>query len=293
MPTPRSAAQAATRSATLRAVLLVLSGSIGMQVAAVLAIGVFDTVGVLGTSGLRFAIAAAFLLVLFRPRLTGRTREEWMGIVIYGAAMAAMNVFLYLAIARIPLGIAVTIDFLGPCLVAFFASRRLREGLLALVAFGGVALIAGLGGPLDPLGLVFAALAAVCFGLYTVLAARVGKSAGGLPSVALSVSVAALLTLPFSVPAISGAGPADWGVLALSALVGMALAFTVDTLAAKLTSARVIGVLFAFDPVVGTLVGVLFLGQILTAPVVVGIALVVAAGAGIVWFAGQHQPRLD
>lgn len=289
MPTPAEAAQSATRAATLRAVLLVLSGSIGMQVAAVLAVGLFATVGVLGTSGLRFAIAAVVLLLIFRPRLRGRSRGEWIGIVLYGVAMAAMNVSLYLAIERIPLGVATTIDFLGPCLVALLASRGVREALLAVAALGGVALIAGLGGPLDPLGLVFAAIAAVCFGLYTLLAARVGQSEGGLPSVALSVSVAAVLTLPFSVPVVARVTPAEWGILVLSALVGMTLAFTVDTLAGRLTSARVIGVLFAFDPVVGTLLGALWLGQVLTAPALVGVALVVAAGAGIVWLAGRPR----
>lgn len=290
MPTPSQAAADATRSATLRAVLLVLTGSIGMQVAAVLAIGLFATVGVLQTSSLRFAIAAIVLLAFFRPRIKGRSRDEWIGIALYGVAMAAMNIFLYLAIDRVPLGIATTIDFLGPCLVALAASRRMREGLLALAALGGVALIAGFGGPLDALGLVFAAIAAVCFGLYTLLAARVGKSEGGLPSVALSVSIAAIITLPISLPAVPKVQAAEWGILALSALVGMALAFTVDTMAGKLTSARVIGVLFAFDPVVGTLVGALWLGQLLTAPAIAGIALVVIAGAGIVWLAGTRNP---
>ncbi|XPP27498.1 MAG: EamA family transporter [Leucobacter sp.] len=289
MPTP-SPAQLATRKATLRAALLVLAGAIGMQVAAVLAMGLFADLGVLGTSGLRFALTAVLLLALFRPRLRGRSRGEWIGIVLYGVAMAAMNIFLYLAIDRIPLGIATTIDFLGPCLVALAASRHLREGLLAVLAFAGVALIAGLGGPFDPLGLVFAAAAGACFGLYALLAARVGKSDGGLPSVALSVAFAAILTLPFSIPAATIATPGQWGILLASAAVGMALAFTADTLAGRLTSARVIGVLFAFNPVVGTILGALWLGQALTAPALAGIVLVVAAGAGIVWLAGRRTP---
>lgn len=188
------------RSATIRAMLLVLIGSLGMQFSAVIAVGLFPAFGVLGTSALRMLLAAVILLIIFRPRLRGRTRREWSGIVLYGVAMAAMNAFLYLAFARLPLGIATTIDFLGPCLVALAASRRAREGLLAVVALLGVALIAGFGGALDPLGLIFAGLAGAAFGLYTLLAARVGQSDGGLPSVALSVTVAAILTLPFSAP---------------------------------------------------------------------------------------------
>ncbi|WP_244304751.1 EamA family transporter [Leucobacter viscericola] len=277
------------RAATIRAMLLVLVGSLGMQLSAVIALGLFDTLGVLGTSSARLAVAAVFLLIIFRPRLRGRSRREWISIILYGAAMAAMNGFLYLAIERIPLGIATTIDFLGPCLVALAASRRLREILLALAALAGVALIAGFGGPFDTLGLIFAAAAGACFGLYTLLAARIGQSSGGLSAVALSVAVAAILTLPFSVPAVPLIRPEQWGLLVLSALLGTALAFTVDTMAGRLTSARVLGVFFAFDPVLGTLLGVLILGQVLTLPASLGIALVVAAGAGIVWFAGKQR----
>jgi inner membrane transporter RhtA len=272
----------------VRAVILVLIAAIGMQIAAVLAMTLFADLGVPATGGLRFALAAVLLLALLRPRLRGRSRGEWAGILIYGVAMALMNLLIFLAIDRLPLGVATTIEFLGPCLVALAASRHLREALLAVVAFVGVALIAGLGGPLDPLGLVFAAGAAVCFGLYTLLAARVGKSSGGLPSVALSVAVAAILTLPFSVPAAPTVSPGQWGVLLLSAAIGTAFAFTADTYAGRLTSARVIGVLFSFNPVVGTIIGVVALGQMLTLPALAGIVLVVVAGAGIVWLAGRR-----
>lgn len=282
-----------TRGAALRAVILVFIGATGVQLSAAIALGMFDSLGVLSTSSLRLLIAAVALLLIFRPRLRGRSGREWAAIVLYGFAMASMNIFLYLAIDRIPLGIATTIDFLGPCLVALLASRRLGEVVLAFVAFGGVALIAGLGGPIDALGLVFAGCAAVCMGLYTLLAARVGQSSGGLPSVALSVAFAALITLPLSVPTVPEVSAPQWGMLLLSALLGTALAFTVDTMAGRWTSARVIGVLFAFDPLVGTLVGALLLGQVLTAPALLGIGLVVAAGAGIVWMAGRGGPAAD
>ncbi|WP_237466957.1 EamA family transporter [Leucobacter chromiireducens] len=285
-----STAQHFTRSATIRAMLLVLVGSLGMQFSAVIAVGLFPAFGVLGTSALRMVIAAVILLAIFRPRLRGRTRREWVGIILYGVAMAAMNAFLYLAFSRLPLGIATTIDFLGPCMVALLASRRAREGALAVVALLGVALIAGFGGALDPLGLLFAALAGTAFGLYTLLAAQVGQSDGGLPSVALSVTVAAILTLPFSVPVMPLVRPEHLLALLTSAVLGTALAFTVDTIAGKLTSARVLGVLFAFDPVVGTILGALFLNQLLTPIAVLGIVLVVGAGAGIVWLSGGHGP---
>ncbi len=270
---------------------LVLIGATGVQLSAVFAVGLFEPLGVLGTSSMRLAIAAVFLLIIFRPKLRGRTRAEWLGIVLYGVAMASMNALLYLAVDRLPLGIATTLDFLGPCAVALLASRRLREGLLAVVALLGVALIAGFGGPLDPLGIVFGLLAGTAFGLYTLLAAHVGQSGSGLPGVSLSVAVAAILTLPFTVPTIPLIQTPHLLPLVASALLGTALAFTVDTLAGKLTSARVLGVFFAFDPVVGTIVGAIFLHQLLTPIAVSGIVLVVAAGAGIVWLAGADAER--
>lgn len=277
-----------TQNEALRAVLLVLVGSIGVQVSSALVLGLFDSVGVLGTSALRMIIASIVLCAILRPKLRGRSKEEWIGIAVYGFSMATMNIFLYLAIDRIPLGVATTIDFLGPAAVALAASRRIREAGLAVIALIGVVLIVGLGGEFDLVGYLFAAAAAVSFGLYTLLAAHVGKSEGGMSGVALSVAFSAVLTLPFAVPAVGRVEPAQWGILAISALIGMALAFFVDTLAARLTSARVVGVLFAFDPVIGTLIGYFWLGQVLTPLAVVGIVLVVAAGAGIVWLAGAR-----
>lgn len=273
----------------MRAVVLVLIGSTGVQVSAAIAMGMFDSLGVISTSTLRLLMAAIVLCIIFRPRLRGRTRGQWMSIGLYGIAMATMNIFHYLAFSRIPLGIATTIEFLGPCIVALAASRRVREGMLALVAFAGVALITGLGGPFDTLGVMFAGAAATSLALYTVLAARVGQSDAGMSGMALSVAFGAILTLPISAPTIPHVMPSQWGLLVLSALLGTALAFTVDTMAGKLTSARVIGVLFACDPMVGTLVGALLLGQALTLPALAGIVMVVAAGAGIVWFAGGNR----
>lgn len=276
------------RADTIRAVILVLVGSLGAQFSAVIAMGLFEPLGVLPTSSLRMLISAIILLALFRPKLP-RTGAEWLPILVFGVAMATSNLFLYLALDRIPFGVATTIEFLGPCLVALTVSRSIRDGLLAVAAFVGVALIAGIGGPFDPIGLMFAGFAGISFALYTIFAARVGKSTGGLTNVALALAVAAILTMPFSAPAIPHVEPAAWGLLALSALLGTALPFTVDTLAGKLTSARVIGVLFAFDPVISTILGAIILAQIISVSALAGMALVIAAGAGLVWFAGSGR----
>lgn len=270
---------------TIRAVWLLILGATTVQVSSIIALGLFDALGVIGTSGLRMLIAAVLLMIIFRPRVWSKPKHEWLPVVFFGVSMAAGNIFIYLAIDRIPLGVATTIDFLGPCLVALFASRSLRDGLFAVAAFIGVVLIAGFGGPFDTLGLIFAAGAGLCFALYTLLAVRVGKSVGGVSDVALAVCVAAILTLPFSLPAAAHADPAQWGWLVLSAILGTAIPYTVDTIAGRLTSARIVGVFFAFDPVVGTLLGAIVLGQIISGSALVGMLLVITAGAAIVWFA--------
>lgn len=269
--------------------LLVLTGSLGMQIGAAISLTLFVAFGPAGTSALRMLIAALVMLVVFRPRLRGRSRREWAGIALYGVAMAAMNLLIYQAIDRLPLGVATTLDFLGPCVVALLASRRLREVLFAVIAFGGVVLMAGFGGPFDPVGLMWGVLAGASFAGYTLLAPRIGQSGGGMQAVALAVTVAAVVTLPFSVPHIELVTPAQWGLLAISAVVGTAVPFMVDTIAGTITSARILGVFFAFDPLLGTLVGALALSQMLTPAAVVGIVLVVVAGAGIVWSAGRRS----
>jgi inner membrane transporter RhtA len=280
--------RSAGRPAVLKALGLVGAGSLGIQLSSAASAGMFDTLGPAAVSSLRMALAALVLLVIFRPRLAGRSRRSWIGIGVYGMSMAAMNLSLYAAIDRLPLGVAVTLDFLGPCAVALLASRRLREGLCALLALGGVVLIAGPSGTFDLIGYAFGLLAAVFFALYTVGAERIGKDEGGLSSLALSVAVAAVVSLPFGVHRIPEVTGPQWGMLAVSALVGVVLAFTVDTLAGRLTSARVVGTLFALDPVLGALVGWLVMGQMIPVTAWIGILTVAASGALLVGISGRR-----
>lgn len=263
---------------------LIAVGSLGIQISSGISAGLFSAYGTFGTSALRMAVAALVLIAVVRPGLRGRSRREWVGIVVYGAAMALMNLCLYNAIERLPLGVAVTLDFLGPCVVALLASRRLREGLCAVASLLGVALIsAGPWGYFDAWGYAARLGAAVFFGLYTVCAARVGKAGSGLDGLALSVAVAALLTLPLALPRVGEVTASGWGWLAVSAVVGVVIPYSVDTIAGRITSARVIGTLFAIDPAMGVLVGRVMLGEELGLLAVAGIAVVMAAGASLVW----------
>ena len=272
--------------------LFVLVGSLSIQLSAAVASDLFDTVGTLGVSGLRMAVAAVVLLVLVRPSVRGRSRRAWTRIVLYGVAMAAMNVLFYNAVAHLPLGIAVTLEFLGPLTVAAVATTRRRELLLPALTLVGVLLVSSPGGGLTLLGLVFGLGAAVAFGGYTVLAGRVGGDTDGLDGLALSVLVGAVLLSPFSVHAAPRVDGGGWGVLALSAVLGVVVAFSLDFLAVRITSVRVVGTLFAVDPVMGALVGAVALGQTLTAGVVLGIVLVVGSGAAVIWLAGRRAAEL-
>ncbi len=124
------ATQRPRSAAAIACAVLILGASLCIQLSAAIAKGLFATVGTVGVSGLRMGIAAVVLLVLIRPVLPGRSRRECAGIVLYGAAMAAMNVLFYNAVANVPLGIAVTLEFLGPFFVAFFGTRIRWESAL-------------------------------------------------------------------------------------------------------------------------------------------------------------------
>lgn len=261
-----------------------------IQVSAALAKGLFDVVGTVGTSGVRMAVAAVLLLCLTRPVLTGRSRREWLGIVLYGVAMAAMNVLFYNAVARLPLGIAVTLEFLGPFCVAVLGTRARWQALFPVVALVGVALISDPTGGMNLAGMAWALGAAVAFGGYTVLAGFVGSVSTGFSGLALSVSVGALVLAPFSVFAVPRVpGAEGWVLVALSSMIGVALAFGLTYTATRLTSPRVTGTLLAVDPAMGALVGAVAFHEPVTVSVGLGIGLVVLAGAAVTWLAGRER----
>lgn len=267
----------------LRPVILVLIGSLGIQSSAVISSTLFPQLGTVAVSTFRLAVGAVLLFALFRPSLKSMTRQRWVNAGMYGAAMAAMNQFYFAAVARIPLGVAVTLDFLGPCVVSFIGLRGGRGRIWAVAAFIGVVLIAGPSSDLDPAGIVFGLLGGACFAAYTVFAERVGKAEGGLGDLAVSVTVAAILTLPLAASKLVSVTANAWAVLTIAAVVGVVIPYIADTLAARFSSAHVVGTLFAFDPVVGSLLGWAFAGDVLTLPIVTGIILVTVSGAVITY----------
>jgi len=274
-------------------VILVLIGSLGTQAAAVLVTGMLSTVGAPGISGLRMTAAAIIMVVLFRPKLSGMTRARAINIVVYGIAMGMMSMMIYAAIARLPQGVAVTIDFLGPCVVSFLGLKMWRSRLWAIVAFIGVALIAQPSNDLDLIGIGYAAIGAIFFGAYTLFSARMGSAeGGGMPDLALSVVVAAIVLAPFSVSAAPLVDGSMWATIVISGFIGAVIPYVMDTIAAGIVSAAVVGTLFALDPVIGAILGWAFSGDRVTWSMALGIVLIVAAGAIITWRGARESREL-
>jgi inner membrane transporter RhtA len=146
----------------------VLIAIVSVQGGAALAKGLFSALGAAGTAGLRISLSALVLLALFRPPLARLSRDQWRAVIPYGLVLGVMNVTFYLALERIPLGLAVTLEFLGPLGVAVFGSRRALDFLWVALAAGGIALLAPWGGverpgALDPVGVFLALFAGGCW----------------------------------------------------------------------------------------------------------------------------------
>ncbi|QKW48109.1 EamA family transporter (plasmid) [Streptomyces microflavus] len=254
-----------------------------VQASAALASTLFDRLGAPAVAGLRQLCAALVLMALVRPRIRGHTRQDWVGMVIYGAAMAAMNVAYYCTVGRLPLGVAATLLFLGPFVVAVASARAWREALLPTVGLAGVVLVTEPGGTDAWAGIAFGLLSALALACYTLFAQRVGKASSGLEGLAVSVCISAILLFPFSLPAAPSVNGYEWGLVVFSGIVGVALAFTLDFQAVKMAGAKVVATLFSLDPVMGALIGALALAERLSGPVLVGMGLIVSAGAVATW----------
>ncbi len=268
--------------------LLVLGGVASTQLGASLAKGIFDDAGPAGTVFLRVALAAVVLALLWRPSVRGHSRRELALIAAFGVSLAAMNLSFYEALDRIPQGVAVTIEFVGPLTVAVLGSRRPRDLVWVTLAAAGILLLADLGGGrLDPVGSALALLAGVFWGSYILLSARVGQAFAGGSGLALAMGFGALLLVPVGV---AGAGTAllDPRVLALGAAVAMlssALPYSFELEALRRLPTGVFGVLMSMEPAVAALSGLVVLGEVLGARDLAAIGLVVVASAGAARFA--------
>ena len=254
-----------------------------VQFGSAIATTLFARVGPSGAVLLRLVTASVVLVAVWRPGLRGRTRRELVLAAAFGLVLAGMNLTFYSALQRIPLGIAVSIEFLGPLAVAIGGSRRFVDLLWAALAAGGIlALTHGGTHHLSGLGIAFALAAGSLWAAYILLNARVGQAFEGGTGLALAMCVASVAVLP--------AGVIDGGAhlfeprsLALGAAVGMlssAIPYSFELEALRRIAVHVFGVLMSLEPAMAALAGLIVLGQGLSARELIGIALVVAASAG-------------
>jgi len=265
------------------AVGLVLGAIVSVQVGAAVATTLFDDLGPTGTVSLRLGFAAIVLVAIWRPAVKGLRGQRARDVALFGIALAGMNTSFYLALDRIPLGIGVTLEFVGPLGVAFAASRRRLDLVWATLAAAGILLLSPApGGDLDALGCALALLAGVFWAAYIGLSARVGRGFEGGQGLALAMVLAAALLLPAGI--VDGGGELlEAELLAVGfgvAMLSSAIPYSLELEALRRLPQGVFGVLMSLEPAVAATVGFIGLDQGLAAREVLAIALVVAASAG-------------
>ncbi|WP_052050548.1 EamA family transporter [Leptolyngbya sp. KIOST-1] len=263
---------------------LVIAAIASTQLGSTLAKSLFSEVGPLGMVLLRVGLSALVLLAWCRPRWRGHAWADYRLLVAFGMSLAIMNALFYCAIARIPIGVAVALEFSGPLTVALLHSRRWLDGLWVGLAAVGIVLLSPLNTPaLDGLGVVLALLAGVAWGAYILLSARMGQAFRGAEGLALSMAVGALLLLPVGVIA-EGRALLSPPILLVGlgvAMLSSTLPYSLEMSALRRLPVNVFGVLLSLEPAIAATISFVWLGETLTLTMVGAIGLVTVAAAGI------------
>lgn len=253
-----------------------------MQFGAGVAKSLFDEVDPTTIVWLRLVTSAVLLVVFARPVLRRRTRQDWLIVVGFGVSLGLMNWAIYQAFARIPLGIAVTIEFIGPLTLAVFGSRRLRDLAWVGLAAIGVLLLGFEKSELNLAGVLFALLAGATWAAYILLSAQTGRRWEDFDGLAVASVVAALLLTPFAVGA-GGESLGDSRVLLLGAAIGLlssVIPYSCELVALRSLRPAVFGILMSLEPAAAALAGIVVLGEILTPIQWLAMACVVVASVG-------------
>ena len=274
---------------------LVLFSIVSVQLGAAIAKTLFDSLGPGGTVFVRITFAALVLVLLVRPKLRGYDRAGYLVAGLFGIALAAMNLLIYLAIDRIPLGVAVTLEFVGPLGVAVAGSRRVLDLLWVVLAAAGILLLAPLGlfggMDLDPVGVAFALLAGCLWASYILLSARTGSAFPGGTGLVIALCVGTLVLCPFGI-ADAGYSLLDPKLLLAGfgvAMLSSAIPFSLELEALRKIPARVFGVLMSLEPAVAALAGLVVLGERLEMRAVAAVIFVTVAAAGASLFARRDE----
>lgn len=263
-------------------VWLVLGGILSVQFGAGIAKDLFDEVTPTTMVWLRLVTSAVVLGLFARPVLRGRSRDDWVVALGFGLSLGVMNWAIYQAFARIPLGLAVTIEFVGPLTLAILGSRRALDLVWAALAGLGVALLGFEPGDLDLAGVAFALVAGAAWAAYILLSAQTGRRWPGLDGLAVASVVATLLLAPFAV-ASGGSGLLDVRIVALGAAVGLlssVIPYSLEITALRTIRPALFSVLMSLEPAAAALAGVVVLQEFLTPLQLLAMACVVVASVG-------------
>ena len=275
-------------SVTARSVWLVLGGIVSVQVGAAFAKQLFDEVTPTTMVWLRLATSTVVLVALARPRLGGRSRADWLVVLGFGTALLTMNWAIYQSFARMPLGLAVTIEFLGPLTIALVGSHRRLDLLWVALAAVGVAMLGLDTTGVTLAGVAFALLAGACWAAYIPLSAATGRRWPGFSGLALASVVGAVVLAPYAVTA-GGPGGGDSplldpAVVAIGVLVGLlssVVPYSLELAALRTMPSHVFGILMSLEPAAAALAGVVLLSELLGPVQWVAVACVVIASVGV------------
>lgn len=269
--------------------ILLLTAMASIQFGATLSRSLFPLLGATGATTWRLLLAATILLLIWRPWRFSYSPQQRRGILYYGLSLGFMNLCFYLALERIPLGIAVALEFTGPLTVALISSKRPRDLFWALLATLGMGLILPLHAEsqLDPVGVFMALLAGLCWAAYIILGQKTSEQNHAGRAAALGMLVAALVTLPFG---LVSKGPDLWQPILLPmalmvAVFSSALPYSLEMMALKRLPSHTFSILMSLEPAIATLMGWLFLQEILAPQESVGIGLIMLASFGSAWYA--------
>lgn len=286
-----------SRVEAVPAPVLVLGGVVSVQFGGALAATLVPEIGAAGSVLLRLVLATALLLVIARPRLRGHSRRDLATVGCFGLALGLMNFAFYAALGHLPIGVTVTIEFVGPLTLAAVLSRRPRDLLAVLAAGLGVVLISrALSLPLDQLegtGILLALAAGACWAAYIVFSGRTGAAFPQLEGLALAMVVATVVILPFGLWDVAHRSEAWTGEVLLKglgiAVLSSVLPYSLELFALRRLAPAVFGILLSLEPAVAALAGLIVLGQRLDPVQLGGMVLVVLASV-LVLGLGARRP---
>jgi inner membrane transporter RhtA len=261
----------------------IVVGAIAIQTSAAVIMPVFSAIGPSAASAWRFVLGAMFLLGATRPALRTWTRHQWRATIALGVSTAFMNQCFYQSIARIPLGAAVAVEYLGPFFVAALGKRSWRHLGFVAVAGAGVLALARPGGGVTVVGILFAAGSGLGWAAYAFSSHRVGGATPGFGGLAVAMSISALVTLPFALGSLGRVvgDPVLLGRVAVTALLAIVIGFGAEMQALRRVRPSIVSVLLALDPAVAFAAGFVLLHQHVSPWDLVGLACVIGAGVGV------------